>query len=649
MSKVKYNFIQNDTNGDIVFQSTAESFGLDHITEKDFESFYTNFSKTAHFDTGLLPVDGSGMLSIRTAGNHTQIGYQYAPGMYFINWGAFEGDPQASKLYVAQPYRIVIADLYNGNLLGARTFYSPISIHHPSAPLYHVNLPNINCKGYRNNAVGWICLYHNEDISMYPFNEKVAKVLERCSGVEAYNDANMSETDGPRLYKDKSKPSHIWNPQEWEKYSAEHGYEWMMDPDLLIPVLVQDMDHQDKHYDDGQPLTYSDAVLGSYRAYYYDENPDKLYNTLMRDDRTVNQNELFNFFKKAYNSSTVYGQPVKKTDPFSESIKVRQDLSTVFIPIPQDEDEDEFEEEDKFSCESCDGLYSSHQINSTLNDETVCEICIQQEGLWIEHAGGYVLSSSDDAKWLDATETAYYKPLWKQVISCLNCSEWYPYDQAKGYTSSNTPLYMNHSTGEPACISCSLDLEPCSICGEMLVGNLAPKIIDKNNFLQTVKVCNVCWFESPNSFKDIQQDLNQVGVCLCGEIHLKSSFTQHKSDFNNLHINYYSATNGTDYNKELVTQLINSKWIISNEHLVDAFIDNHGVEKVINNFNFTFSSHISCPTCKEVRYTGDYAQDMSTFKNIVENCFPEILQNIQPDQQIFGLKIVALPSTSFNY
>lgn len=642
MSKVKYNFTQNDTDGQIVFQSTVESFGLDHITEKDFESFYKNFSKTAHFDTGLLPVDGSGMLSIRTAGNHTQIGYQYAPGMYFINWGAFEGDPQASKLYVAQPYRIVIADLYNGNLLGARTFYSPIPIQHPSAPLYHVNLPNINCKGYRNNAVGWICLYHNEDISMYPFNEKVSKVLERCSGVEAYNDANMSETDGPRFYKDKGKPSYIWKPQEWEKYSAEHGYEWMMDPDLLIPVLVQDMDHQDKHYDDGQPLTYTDAVLGSYRAYYYDENPDKLYNTLIRDDRTVNQNELFNLFKKAYASSAVYGQPVKKTDPFSESIKVRQNLSTVFVPIPQiDEDEDE----EKISCESCGDLYNHHQVSNTLDDEMVCEDCMNENCLWVEHAGGYAMSSNDNVKWLDITESAYYQPSWDQALSCLNCGEWHPYDQAKGYTSSNTPMYMDHSTGESECTSCSLNLEPCSICQDQLVSNLAAKIIDVNNFLQTVKVCNVCWFKSSNSFKDTQQDLNQVGVCICGSIHLKSSFTQHKNSSSGIFMNYSTTINAHDHGDDLITQLINNRWIISNEDLVHALLAKHGIQKLINNLRFTFICNISCPNCQTNNYTNEYAKDIITFKHIVENSFPEILQNIQLDQQIFGLNIVALPSS----
>ena len=149
MENVQYTFVKDE--GNLVFRSSVNSFGLDHVTDKDLSSFYVSFSQSAYFDTGLLPVDGSGLLSIRTAGNHTQIAYQHKPGMYYINWGSYEGDRDAIKYYVAQPYRIVIADLLNGNIYGARTFYSPIPITHPFTPLYDVNLPNINCKGYRGN------------------------------------------------------------------------------------------------------------------------------------------------------------------------------------------------------------------------------------------------------------------------------------------------------------------------------------------------------------------------------------------------------------------------------------------------------------------------------------------------------------------
>lgn len=644
MSKVKYNFIQNDTDGQIVFQSTVESFGLDHITEKDFESFYTNFSKTAHFDTGLLPVDGSGMLSIRTAGDHTQIGYQYAPGMYFINWGAYEGDPKAEKLYVAQPYRIVIADLYNGNLLGARTFYSPIPIQHPSAPLYHVNLPNINCRGYRKNAVGWICLYHNEDISMYPFNEKVAKVLERCSGVEAYNDANMSETDGPRFYRDKGKPVHMWNPQEWEKYSAEHGHEWMLDPNLLVPVLVQDMDHQDRHYDDGQPLTYADAVLGSYRAYYHDENPDKLYNTLIRDDRTVNQNELFNLFKKAYSSSTLYGQPVKKADPFSESIKVRQDLSNIFVSNQQNEFDDEEDSEEGMPCDQCGEFYDEESFITLLDGNQVCEHCVESHCIWIEHASGYVFSSPD-VKWLDSLDNVYYKPMWNQIVKCPNCDDWHPYDTKAGYTPNCTPVYMDPATGEFECTSCSESCGPCPDCGEKFVTTLGYEILNAKDLSQKVRVCNECLTETPNSFKDTQQNLDELGVCICGSVYPKNSFTHHKH--HNADVGYQFTISAKDVGEDLMTAIVDRKWIISNYIYVDHILVKDGVSKFVQQFKFTIDADISCPNCHLNNYVQEYDQDNAKFQEVVRSSLPAMLENIQPEQQFFGLNIMAVRAAFF--
>jgi len=172
---VNYSIVQSD-EGAIAVQSTVQSFNLDHVTQKDITSFYTRFSQFSAWDTGLLPVDGSGILSIRTAGEYTQFAYQHKPGLYHVNWGKSEG-AAAAAYYLAQPYRIIICDMKEGNLLGARMFYSPYPITSPSQPLYHVNLPNINCKGYRGNGVGWICLYQNEDWTQFPLNERIVRFI----------------------------------------------------------------------------------------------------------------------------------------------------------------------------------------------------------------------------------------------------------------------------------------------------------------------------------------------------------------------------------------------------------------------------------------------------------------------------------------
>ena len=48
MQNVNYTFINNE--GNFVFRSNVNSFGLDHVTDKDVTSFYTNFSSSSYFD-----------------------------------------------------------------------------------------------------------------------------------------------------------------------------------------------------------------------------------------------------------------------------------------------------------------------------------------------------------------------------------------------------------------------------------------------------------------------------------------------------------------------------------------------------------------------------------------------------------------------
>lgn len=371
MSNVQYSFV-NTENGNLTFRSSVNSFGLDHVTDKDMTSFYTSFSSYSYVDTGLMPVDGSGLLALRSAGNHTQVVYQHKPGMYYINWGQYEGDRSAVKYYVAQPYRIVIADLMDGNIYGARTFYSPVPITYPAAPLYHVNLPNINCKGYRGNGVGWICLYHNEDISSYPFGEKLAKILDRCSGTEAYNDQNMSETDGPRFYSSHKKPSYLYDPSEWQSYSADNGYEWTLDPELWIPVLVKDRDNQDKHYPNGQPLTVADAITGNYQAYYTDTTIPKPVNQILRSDYTLPDKKVFDWFKQAYNASTNQ-PPVINVIANSEAVKINQSIAA---PVFSQEEE---EDDDSWMCDGCEEYYSDNSSpNTTNNSAFICDGCFEE-------------------------------------------------------------------------------------------------------------------------------------------------------------------------------------------------------------------------------------------------------------------------------
>lgn len=345
MDKVAYSFVKEPSN--IVFRSKVTSFNLDHVTDKDIRSFYTEFSNYAAFDTGLMPLDGTGVLSIRKAGPYTQVVYQHKPGKYYVNWGEHEKDPNVKSYLLAQPYRIVIIDFKDNNLLGARTFYSIVPATHPDIQLYHVNLPNINCKGYRGNGVGWICLYHNADWSHLPFNERLALAVERCSGVEPYNDANMSETDGPRFYKEMfnndSTFSYLWDPYNWETKTTEEGVDWTLQDNVWVPIHVKNVDSQDKHSTGGVPLTLRMAIIGAYQAYYTDKVHIKPITALQRNGGVLESKEIMDYFVRAYNTSATTYSGI---DPYELSEKFREDRTSLYETEHYSEDEEEPEEED---------------------------------------------------------------------------------------------------------------------------------------------------------------------------------------------------------------------------------------------------------------------------------------------------------------
>lgn len=419
MSKVNYSIVGESVNdGLISVQSTVESFGLNHVTSKDIVSFYKAFSSLAAYDTGLLPVDGSGILSIRSAGQHTQFAYQHKPGLYRINWAPTEGASNAAVYYVAQPYRIIICDIYQGNLLGARTFYTPYPITSPSQPLYHVNLPNINCKGYRGNAVGWICLYQNEDWTGLPLNEKIVRFIERCSGVETYNDGNMSETDGTRFYQENNKPDYLWDPVSWQKKSEQEGFEWTLNPDLWIQVLVTNMDHQSKHDLTGVPLTFADALIGDYNAYYHDPYPTKPINSVIRPDKEISQSEVLSYFVSAYKSSALH----HLNDTFNSSLKAREEKgSSVFKGSSLTNSVENHNDVPTSLCYECESQCSEDSM-VCVGDYSVCPSCLSENYCYIESCDEYYHKEDEIIYYHNGN---YYHLDYDTVEFCAQCSHFY--------------------------------------------------------------------------------------------------------------------------------------------------------------------------------------------------------------------------------
>jgi hypothetical protein len=507
-NKVNYSIIQAE-DGLINVQSKVTSFSLDHITDKDISSFYSSFSQYAAFDSGLLPVEGSGILSIRTAGEYTQFAYQHKPGTYHLNWGGHEGDRNAKAYYIAQPYRIIICDMIDGNLLGARMFYSPYPITFPNQPLYHVNLPNINCKGYRGNGVGWICLYHNEDWSSLPLNERIVRFIERCSGVETYNDANMSETDGPRFYAAKGKPTYITDPTEWQDKTEADGFEWTLDPELWIPVLVQDADHQDKHYEDGIPLTFADALIGDYQAYYSDSVHTKPINAIIRPDKKLSADKVLSYFVKSYNQANVQAPPAILNDTFNKSSSIKDNKgSNTFIQPTLFEDNDS---DNQFTCHDCEESWSNDESTSDVNGNNICPDCLSSY-TYIESLDIYVHEEDNNLVYVESIDKHFHQDFCTHY-QCPSCYQNYATEskeKSEILKVKNSIIHLGQK-GD-VCISCieqyandnDLELAKCVVCNSQVIEStgfldvfpqaniMVPVLIDSNEIQYQNKSVVLC-------------------------------------------------------------------------------------------------------------------------------------------------------------
>ena len=427
---IDYSIINDEQAKHVAVRGTVKSFNLDHVTDKDLTSFFTNLSKYAHVDTGLLPLDGTGLLAYRQAANHAQIVVQHAPGISRILWGQHEGDSSAKTYMLAQPYRIIIGDILNGNFYGARIFYSINPITSPSQQLYHVNLPNINCRGYRGNGVGWVCLYHRDDWTQIPLGEKVSRLIERCSGSEAYNDANMSETDGPRFYASHGKPSYIINPSEWEQKTQEEGFIWTLQEDLWIPILVKDRDNQGQHFNGGIPLTLGMALTGDYQAYYTDREHTKPVNAIARDDKEYSSLQSFTIIKQAYTEAPPLNSNQEFMNPYMRAQEIREQYAQTTSGFSQVTDQDE-DEDSFFTCNTCESTYSYEDTEHyTHSDNTThCQSCFEEYFVYCEYHDVHL--HSDDAIYIDEYDA--YIPN-DEVYNCPSCDSMFYLDANESNT-----------------------------------------------------------------------------------------------------------------------------------------------------------------------------------------------------------------------
>lgn len=264
------------------------------------ETYMSAVADLGFFDSGLMPRKDTGLINYRRGAGWETFVFQVEAGEHLIIWGANEGSTNAKTYRVAMPFRIIIGDhkWHNGkwHLVGARHFYSYKPIKTWSDLLYNCNVPNLNCRGYNGTGVGWICLYHTKSYENMDLMQRVLTTSMRTSGEEAYNDSNMSHTDGARYYQSHGKPEYFYNPKFWAAKTKKDGWKWTTDQksNLLLRVVLNNptKTHMASNIAGGTHASLFDLTRGLYSAYYNDSMLLKPHNLM----------DLNNPFVKKYSS-----------------------------------------------------------------------------------------------------------------------------------------------------------------------------------------------------------------------------------------------------------------------------------------------------------------------------------------------------------
>lgn len=413
--------------------------------EKPLSDFYFGLSKLNYFNSGLLPCYGTGILSIRKAFGDMQVVFQHEPQIYQIAWSSYEGGtPVVYQL--AQPWRIVVLDFVDNNLLGGKQFYSTSAITHLDQILYHTNVPNTNCRGYGpNNAVGWTCIYLNKDTSNFGFDELLRYGLKRISGEETYNDGNMSETDGTRFYQEFSPHKFLSSAEAWQEKTKTQGYDWTLDPSLWLPIKVKNPDQQDRHDENGPNLSLRWAMYGHYSAYYSDTaqgKPNSGYSAKVADDKTDwARRKWFNIIDRAEADAKAIGNEIflSSKKAFSSSSKIIPiDFNTESSGAFNFGSAELIKKVINKSCPTCHVSYQSEEATPDL---------FYPQGHW---------TGSPNIKFVPYNKTEICSNCHSSIKSCASCdTELIKSDQVNASKMIPKNLYDNKiKTNDVLCSSC---------------------------------------------------------------------------------------------------------------------------------------------------------------------------------------------------
>lgn len=421
-------------------------------------SFSTIIDNTAHmksYETGLLPVSTSGLLSYRSRDGYEQIIIQLEPAITSVKWGQSESTRDKTIYSLAMPYKIIVGDFEHGVFLGARHFFSMTPAYSWETQLYATGFSNTNNIGYRNTSIGWICLYHGDTSKIVTLAEKIDYIVWRESGLaEPYNYGNMSMTDGPCFYKKYMlKKNHFHSADEWQKKTKAEGMDWVFDPTNYIP-----------YYADISPkafaATYVDPKTAKATAYtlrhasysnyapYYGRTEEKPINTFVKNKEL---DAVMNLLKAAPKAKMVdfagFGSPkvTKAKAPKLTTMALNQkNILEQKICLCCKKS---FPHQTKFTS-----VITDFYDNLPYQDQEWCSQCVMTASIKMPLLDGSLYSVSTYVLYYSEHFDTYCLP-W-ETIECNNCGETYPtnvkLDNVLIYASEYENVHQHYY-----CITCT--------------------------------------------------------------------------------------------------------------------------------------------------------------------------------------------------
>ncbi len=200
------------------------------------------------FDTGLIPVSGTGLINLRMDQGEEVAVWQLEPTVQTIVYNGLrrpdrlrrshdgQGNYPADCYYkIALPWRLLIGTRFAESAVSVRLLFSDGPITSMDDPLYAPPLPSVSLTGYHEMPIGWVCWHprlrgESPDLAQaFPRYVKALYETVFTDGIGTY--------DG-QYYADHGDNMTIKNLDRWAQLTADHDTDWFVEnlKTLFLPI-----------------------------------------------------------------------------------------------------------------------------------------------------------------------------------------------------------------------------------------------------------------------------------------------------------------------------------------------------------------------------------------------------------------------------